>query len=600
MRERWGRLEAWHARHGAELALRPPATEEQIAEAERAMGVSFPAGFRESLRVHDGQVAGPEVVPWCPATCPLVSLARMVERYREERTLGGRPEDAPPLDLEDHFQLLLLHPLRIPIAGTPWFDGDLTYLDLTPGPAGAVGQVVTTTSECDFVLLDTSFEAFFDRYLRLLESGALTWDGQAVVPAGRPSRGHPADALARIPRGALWADGDAAPSASPATPASPDPAPPVVEPAPAAPPRAETGSASGRGRSFEHGEAAAGAGRIRPGFARTPEQDLWFALGFPYVSLLVDDPPEAAEQDVAARARDAVWGRYPVEVPVRVALARARALLAVTLQPDGTLRNPEVVHPLVERADPLTVEEAAATLRKGLVRPGVSGDWIDPALSATEALIGPSALAGILMAAVEDLSEAERSQLPKAGRFARWLGFSLLRVPAPEAAELRARLEAVAARLPAGAGLPGSVHRSIEVVLQRAERVTSSDAVHLVDAPPERIRQIVLGDGAHPRLAPDARLLFLGGTELIPFYVQHLKKFHAPRLPDLPAELGPIRAEEVLDLLLLLSSAAPAKEQTLAWFASRAAETRPFLERRLAEGGDAAKRAKAVLAKLPR
>lgn len=194
----WTRLEAWYGGHGVTLRLRPPATEAQLAEAERAMGLALPEDFRASLRVHDGQEAAADVVPWCPATGPLASLERIVGQHRELQALAAPVPDPPPLDLLDHFVNVLYHPARIPVAGTPWFDGDNTYLDLAPGPAGTSGQLVTTTSECDFALLDLGFGRFLERYVGMLERGELVWRDGAVAPRDGAFRGHPADALARV------------------------------------------------------------------------------------------------------------------------------------------------------------------------------------------------------------------------------------------------------------------------------------------------------------------------------------------------------------------------------------------------------------------
>ena len=161
------------------------------------MGVTFPEDFRASLLVHDGQESDSEV-SFCPATCPLASLERIVEQYQEVQQLVEPVEGDPPLDLEDHFINILYYSNRIPIAGTQWFDGDNSYLDLAPGPRGTSGQLVTTTSECDFVVLDRSFEKFFERYVKLLESGALVWRDGAVAPKDADFEGHPADDLALI------------------------------------------------------------------------------------------------------------------------------------------------------------------------------------------------------------------------------------------------------------------------------------------------------------------------------------------------------------------------------------------------------------------
>ncbi|MCA1218036.1 SMI1/KNR4 family protein [Streptomyces sp. 8L] len=52
----WSRVETWLARHAPVThgLLRPPALPEDIATAERRLGVTFPADLRESLLRHNG------------------------------------------------------------------------------------------------------------------------------------------------------------------------------------------------------------------------------------------------------------------------------------------------------------------------------------------------------------------------------------------------------------------------------------------------------------------------------------------------------------------------------------------------------------------
>jgi hypothetical protein len=358
-------------------------------------------------------------------------------------------------------------------------------------------------------------------------------------------------------------------------------------------------------RALEHGAAAAGAKHVRPGFARTAEDDLAFALGFPYLSYLVDDAADEPAKDAPALAHDVVFGRYPVELPRRIALARARVLPVVVLSasaavdPANAFRNADVVYGLVARTDDLTVDEASAIVDKAILDRSLTGANIVPTLSALEALVGPSALAEILVSAIERLTDEQRTTLPKSGMFARWLGFSLLRVSVPEAAALRARMEALVARLPAGTGGRVPVHGSLELVLRGSGATTSDDAIHLVDAAPEAIRAIVLTEGVQPRFAPNARLLFLGGLAQLAHFTQHASKLNPAKQPDLVQELGPIQHDDVLDFLLLLAGASKAKQEAIAWFVDHAAETRSFLDARRASDGDASKWARAVLAKLP-
>jgi hypothetical protein len=353
--------------------------------------------------------------------------------------------------------------------------------------------------------------------------------------------------------------------------------------------------ASSRCRSTEHGTHAAGATYIRAGFAWTAEYDLAFALGFPFLRALVDDHPDDAETDVAARVQRAVGSRCPVFVPARIGLARARALPFVVLNPDGSIRNAALVEQTVQRTDDLSVDEARSIVERAMANPSLVPAVVPECLAILEAIIGPSALAEILLAALEGLTDARRTTAPKLRPFGSWLGFSLLRVPTGEADALRMRMEALLSKAPTTTSVGVSAHQGIEVALQRGIR-NATDAVFLSAGPPERIRELVHAEGIQPRFAPQARLLFLGGPELIAFHAANAKKLNADKQPDLFDELGPIRADAVLRFLLLLTAASKVQKQATAWFIDHAPFVRPFLEERA--GGaedDEAKWARAVL-----
>lgn len=59
------------------------------------------------------------------------------------------------------------------IGGPGELDADNTIVDRDPGPNGAVGQIITSTSECDFVVLAASCAAYVDRVATLVERGQL-------------------------------------------------------------------------------------------------------------------------------------------------------------------------------------------------------------------------------------------------------------------------------------------------------------------------------------------------------------------------------------------------------------------------------------------
>lgn len=198
MNELWGRLEAWAKKSGRTLKLRPGATEKAVAAAEKTMKLRFPADFRASLLLHDGQERGPDddasdtstLFEWMPGSGALAPLEQIVAQWKDER--DNDEEDDEP-EAEGGVYDVMSHPRRIPIAGSRWWDGDNTYLDLHPAPKGTEGQLIMFTSECDLALLGTSFRAALESYLHALDSGDWVFDAKKghVRPKNEKPSEHP-------------------------------------------------------------------------------------------------------------------------------------------------------------------------------------------------------------------------------------------------------------------------------------------------------------------------------------------------------------------------------------------------------------------------
>ncbi|MBA3459213.1 MAG: SMI1/KNR4 family protein [Deltaproteobacteria bacterium] len=194
MQDLWERLEAHANKHGRSLKLRAGASEEAIAAAEQAIGIAFPADYRASLALHDGQDPDAEPFEWMPGCSPLASVAAIAAQWKDEQEWveGGPLEEHTP-----EINNVLKHPRRIPIAGTRWWDGDNTYLDLVPAKAGTVGQLITFYTECDMTLLGPSFRAALESYLAALDGGDWIYDAaqknvhhKAEPPNTYPNEGY--------------------------------------------------------------------------------------------------------------------------------------------------------------------------------------------------------------------------------------------------------------------------------------------------------------------------------------------------------------------------------------------------------------------------
>jgi cell wall assembly regulator SMI1 len=85
MDQLWKCLEKAAAQTPKSLFLRPGANESAIRAAERTMGLDFPADFRASLLLHDGQDwdedGADDAFEWLPGQGRLASLDRIVEEW---------------------------------------------------------------------------------------------------------------------------------------------------------------------------------------------------------------------------------------------------------------------------------------------------------------------------------------------------------------------------------------------------------------------------------------------------------------------------------------------------------------------------------------
>ncbi len=139
----WQRLEAYFAEHWPqkELALRPPATLEQIDAAEAELGVRFPDDFRESLLVHDGQDEEPSIL-WLPGVDQLGSLQSMVQCWKLDRRYFDPTVQGDP-DKGKRVQPCFFHPAHISFAGSLDWALDRLLFDFAPGPNGSRAQIIT-------------------------------------------------------------------------------------------------------------------------------------------------------------------------------------------------------------------------------------------------------------------------------------------------------------------------------------------------------------------------------------------------------------------------------------------------------------------------
>ena len=190
MQSLWSRLEAVAQQAGRSLKLRGPASEKVVAKAERELGFALPAEYRASVLLHDGEDEEASF-EWLPGCAPLKSLEDVMAQWRYEQGLIENLEGEP--EIEGPLYTVLWHPRRLPIAGNRWWDGDNTYVDMHPAPAGREGQIITFVTECDLVCIGQSFGDAIARYLKALESGDWIWSEAKghVTPRNEAANTYP-------------------------------------------------------------------------------------------------------------------------------------------------------------------------------------------------------------------------------------------------------------------------------------------------------------------------------------------------------------------------------------------------------------------------
>ncbi len=171
----WARIERWLAESAPDVlhSLRAGAPDEQISNAEAALGVTLPEDVRTSYRMHDGQSPdGPGLVDaW-----EFLSLSRMVEEWRIWKGLldGGDLAEAksePEEGVADDWW----SPKWVPLTYSG--SGDHHCLDLAPTPDGEVGQIILMYHDVPTrQVVARSFGAWLEAFADDLEAGRYVYD----------------------------------------------------------------------------------------------------------------------------------------------------------------------------------------------------------------------------------------------------------------------------------------------------------------------------------------------------------------------------------------------------------------------------------------
>ncbi|HEY5880198.1 MAG TPA: SMI1/KNR4 family protein [Nakamurella sp.] len=159
------------------LPLRPGCSDSRVSRLESELGISLPDAYRELLRCFNGQEGQPELT-FPPENVVFLSDSEVSRLCREFREYHDDDQFAMELRDADRVRSVLYHRGRVPIAFNE-SGGVYLCVDLIPGPAGTLGQLLVNINEIDCVVLERGTAELIERYARFLETGSVTVERQS-------------------------------------------------------------------------------------------------------------------------------------------------------------------------------------------------------------------------------------------------------------------------------------------------------------------------------------------------------------------------------------------------------------------------------------
>ncbi len=367
------------------------------------------------------------------------------------------------------------------------------------------------------------------------------------------------------------------------------------------------------------GTEAHAARHVRDGLAFSPEQDLAFALGWPFMTVLVDGHPDDVEAEKNALAT--MMNPTEATMPREVAHRRARFFAAGGEGVHEGRGVPPAAGKAASKAGPLTNDQARKVVTTETSYLGARW-WLFVLI---EAIHGPEVVVEGVLDGIEKWPVEKWATDHRAVGWLHYLGFPLLRVREDAHRRARERLTKIFERCVKkhfGGTLPALARaqevstniRALDLILHGAEgarrsgsRLERSDGkariqtfdVLFVHDDPALVRQVIADvelDDDSPFLS--ARHVFLGGPEVLDLFAQRWQHYGAKEQLEFAAEIATIADERAYAILLTMSATSKAKKPALAALVEHANKTRPFLERAAKGRGDSAEFARAVLAKM--
>lgn len=147
------------------LDLNPPATDAEIEELTRTLGVELPNAFLCVLKIHNGQKGE---AAWLFDSQEFLSTHRIIEEFNTWKNLLDSELQGKISTPDDDWWNINWIPF------TSDGCGDHYCLDLSPSPTGTKGQVITLWYELsEREIVARSFSEWFEEYVEQLYSGEL-------------------------------------------------------------------------------------------------------------------------------------------------------------------------------------------------------------------------------------------------------------------------------------------------------------------------------------------------------------------------------------------------------------------------------------------
>ena len=153
------------------IDLNPPATDYEIEELTKILGVELPNDFLDVLKIHNGQKGESA---WLFDSQEFLSTHRIIEEFNTWKNLLNTQLQGKSSTPDEGVKNDWWNTNWIPFTSDGC--GDHYCLDLSPTASGIKGQIITLWYELDErEIVSQSFSLWFKEYVELLNSGELIY-----------------------------------------------------------------------------------------------------------------------------------------------------------------------------------------------------------------------------------------------------------------------------------------------------------------------------------------------------------------------------------------------------------------------------------------